>query len=88
MTICRVCDRRFEQTGKGRPRTVCTECRPPGAPKVSRVLADFRRKRAERTRALTAARGAAYRRVALAHPVEYKAVLEEERARRLAEVTA
>jgi len=34
VSTCRTCGDYFEQSGKGRPRLDCTECRPPGSPKV------------------------------------------------------
>jgi hypothetical protein len=31
LSTCRTCQREFEQSGKGRPRKDCTQCRPPGS---------------------------------------------------------
>lgn len=70
---------------KGRARRWCTVCRPAGSPPPSRNSTLFRaqteRRRAQRIR--TAARAAAYRRVAFAHRDEFDRVFAEELATRL-----
>lgn len=81
-TRCKACGARLTYAGKGRPRVHCTRCRPAGAAAPRRVSSAVLSTKRARERAGTAARGAAYRAVALAHPDEYRAELARERLQR------
>jgi recombinational DNA repair protein (RecF pathway) len=80
-TRCATCGRTFRRSlGRGRPRSHCPECAPPGTkhprmsfPAVSRTL---------RKRARNAARAAAAREVASAHFAEYWEAYQRQLAKR------
>lgn len=79
---CRACGSSIVQPHTGRRRQWCHRCRPAGSPPPTSVLRRVLTERRARERARTAARSAAYRRVARAHPDEYAAALADERAKR------